>query len=176
MWCRQERLKEPCTMRECGDCQACCQGWLQGDAFGCSFGLGKPCVFLLGGCTVYEFRPKVCQNFFCAWAQEILPIPMRPDKFKVLVSVERWSGGQYLRCIGMGVEISEDAKTEIMRFCEANSAPVVFDFQGDVKIVGPDVFIEEFFSKSMKTGCSSQSGTSQAPSPAARLSLPLCHG
>ena len=163
-------------MRDCDDCQACCQGWLNGDAFGCAFGGGKPCVFLIGGCSVYGFRPEVCQSFYCGWSQGLLPEWMRPDLCKVLVSVERWSKGQYLRCIGMGKEISEDAKTAIMRFCEANSAPVVFDFQNDLKIVGPDVFIQEFFSKSRKTGCSSQSGTSQVPSPAVRLSLPLCHG
>lgn len=163
-------------MRDCNECRACCEGWLNGHAFGCAFGSGKPCVFLLGGCSVYEFRPEVCRSFYCAWSQELLPEWMRPDRCGALVSVERWSKGQYLRCIGMGRDISEDSKSEVKRFCLEHSAPVVFEANGRVEIHGSDEFSREFISKLEKTHCSSLSGISREPAQTERLSLPLCHG
>ena len=160
-------------MRDCGDCQAWCQGWLNGDAFGCAFGGGKPCVFLIGGCSVYGFRPEVCQSFYCGWSQGLLPEWMRPDLCKVLVSVERWSKGQYLRCIGMGKDISEESKREIEKFCDLNIASAVFEANGRLDIKGTDDFTTEFLAKIGRGRCRSPSSTDQAPSLGERLSLPL---
>jgi len=59
-------------MRECGECTACCT-WLQGSAYGYEFGNGKSCKFLCEtGCSVHKARPKVCEEYFCAWAQELI--------------------------------------------------------------------------------------------------------
>jgi hypothetical protein len=84
-------------MRECGECTACCT-WLVGSAYGHEFGNGKSCKFLCeSGCSVHKARPNVCMNYFCAWAQELLPEDMRPDKCKYIVSVENSERGQYLK-------------------------------------------------------------------------------
>lgn len=84
-------------MRPCEDCTACCT-WLGGSAYGYEFGSGKSCKFLCQtGCSVHKARPKVCESYFCAWAQELLPEEMRPDRCGVLASVENNENGQYLR-------------------------------------------------------------------------------
>jgi Fe-S-cluster containining protein len=83
-------------MRPCDDCTACCT-WLKGSAYGYEFGEGKSCKFLCKtGCDIHKARPTVCEGYFCAWAQELLPEEMRPDKCGVLASVEN-NNGQYLR-------------------------------------------------------------------------------
>lgn len=84
-------------MRPCEECTACCT-YLIGSAFGHEFGGGNSCKFLCEkGCDVYRARPKTCESYFCAWAQELLSEEMRPDKCGVLSSVENGLDGQYLR-------------------------------------------------------------------------------
>lgn len=43
------------------------------------------------GCTIYETRPDSCQKYACVWLQsqdqpERMPITMRPDKSKVVIT------------------------------------------------------------------------------------------
>lgn len=86
-------------MRECGSCTACCT-WLIGNAYGWEFGGGKSCRFLCEtGCSVHKARPKVCENYFCAWAQELIDEDLRPDKSGILVSVENNENRQYLKVL-----------------------------------------------------------------------------
>lgn len=163
-------------MRECGECRACCEGWLVGDAFGCAFGHGKTCTFLRDGCSVYLFRPQACKNFYCAWAQELLPESMRPDACGAMVTVERWSGGQFLRCISLGSPLGAAEKSHVLRFCEANSAPVIFEDGESSSMVGPREFLDEMVTRRARSGCSSPSGTAPAPTAAARFPLKLTGG
>lgn len=98
---------------------------------------------------------------------------MRPDLCKVLVSVERWSKGQYLRCIGMGQDISEDSKSEIEKFCDLHMAYATFEADGKISIKGTDDFSTEFFARTGRSRCRSPSNIDQEPSLGVRLSLPL---
>jgi Fe-S-cluster containining protein len=86
-------------MRSCGDCTSCCT-WLIGDSYGWEFGAGKSCKFLeCNGCGVHKVRPKSCENYFCAWVQELIDEEYRPDKCGFLVSVENGENGQYLKVV-----------------------------------------------------------------------------
>ena len=114
-------------MRECGSCTVCCT-WLIGTAYGCEFGNGKSCKFLCEkGCSIHKVRPKVCENYFCAWAQELFDEELRPDKCGFLVSVEQNENQQYLKVI----EISKNSiNNNIIKYFQNWSlkmnAPVVF--------------------------------------------------
>ena len=130
-------------MRECGNCQACCQGWLVGNAFGIDFGNRKACAFLQTNCTVYNFRPQMCQKYFCGWAQELFPEWMQPNLCKVLINVQNWSKGQYLKCIEMGEKMSDDVLIEIQKFCNTHTCPSVIQYDGHWTIRGPQEFIQE---------------------------------
>lgn len=57
--------------RECGECTACCEGWLSGTAHGSRFYPNSPCHYLDGcnGCSIYKDRPEICQQFECLWKQ-----------------------------------------------------------------------------------------------------------
>lgn len=114
-------------MRECGSCTACCT-WLIGNAYGWEFGGGKSCRFLCEtGCSVHKARPKVCENYFCAWAQELIDEDLRPDKSGILVSVENNENGQYLKVIEI---VKDSINTNIIEYFEDWSfkmnAPVMF--------------------------------------------------
>lgn len=95
--------------RACGDCKACCEGQLIGQAHGNFFGCGKACVFLTdAGCGIYDNRPKVCRGFQCAWSQHLLPEDLRPDKCKLLVSVVKNKDEQYFQIIELDLHVSFD--------------------------------------------------------------------
>jgi hypothetical protein len=114
-------------MRECGECTACCT-WLNGDAYGYEFGGGKSCKYLCGsGCSIHEKRPEVCAKYFCAWAQELFPLEMRPDKCGILVSIENGDKGQYLKVTNMKDEkINIDTLVFLKNWSRMMNTPVFY--------------------------------------------------
>jgi len=74
--------------RECGDCTACCEGWLADADLGMH--PGKTCPNLQGGrCAIYAERPEQpCRNFYCLWVKmPRLPEGLRPDRCGVIAWV-----------------------------------------------------------------------------------------
>lgn len=131
------------NFKECGGCQKCCEGWVAGSAFGIPFYPNKPCAFLQGKCLVYSFRPDVCKKFHCAWLQGLFPDWMRPDKTNVLISVQNWSKGQFLKVIACGAKIEENVMNEVKKFSlEQNCPYIVHDVEG-TNLIGPKEFIAE---------------------------------
>ena len=113
-------------MRECGDCTACCT-WLQGTAYGYEFGGGKSCKFLCEtGCDVHNARPKVCEEYFCAWSQELLAEEMRPDKCEILASVENSENGQYLRLTSINGKINKNILDYFKEWSIKMNTPVLY--------------------------------------------------
>src|SRR5439155_10475649 len=55
--------------RRCGECTACCDGWLKINVYGVEVYPGHPCPHSSGHhCLIYERRPlDPCQRFFCGW-------------------------------------------------------------------------------------------------------------
>lgn len=73
--------------RDCGDCSACCvslrinENNLKKDA-------DTPCQHLgkKGGCSIYEQRPSVCINWFCAWRHmRNIGDEWRPDRSGIII-------------------------------------------------------------------------------------------
>ena len=113
-------------MRACGDCTACCT-WLGGSAYGYEFGGGKSCKFLCEtGCDVHKARPKVCEGYFCAWAQELLPEEMQPNKCGVLASIENNEKGQYLKLIFTEDKINTDILEYFKEWSIKMNTPVLY--------------------------------------------------
>jgi hypothetical protein len=75
--------------RHCGECAACCDGWVKMAVYGHEVYPGKPCPFSTGkGCRIYERRPDdPCKNFVCGWLSEgsFLPEWFRPDRAGCIV-------------------------------------------------------------------------------------------
>ena len=114
-------------MRDCNGCTECCT-WLIGDAYGWEFGAGKSCKFLeCSGCGVHQVRPKTCENYFCAWAQELIDEEYRPDQCGFLVSVENNANEQYLKVIEIiGNALNEDIVEYFKKWSRYMNSDVVF--------------------------------------------------
>jgi hypothetical protein len=82
--------------RQCGECTACCDGWVAGVIEGHEMKPGTPCHFRGDGCcSIYERRPQYpCRDFVCGWLQPGGPFPddWRPDRIGVMVIPMRWRG------------------------------------------------------------------------------------
>jgi Fe-S-cluster containining protein len=113
--------------RECGECTACCT-WLIGNAYGWEFGNGKSCRFVCeSGCSIHKIRPTTCENYFCAWTQEIIDEKYRPDRCGFLVSVENNQNGQYLKVVEIQKDsINDDVVEYFKTWSEKTNAPVVY--------------------------------------------------
>ena len=110
------------TLKPCGDCTACCDGFLIGNSHGNMFGDGKCCPFLLEKkCAIYNDRPRSCINYQCAWTQNLFPEWMKPNQCGVMISVEvDKDNKQYLRAIELKELIEYSVYAEIEKFCEEN--------------------------------------------------------
>lgn len=86
--------------RSCDGCTACCEGWLQGNAYGYEFWPGRKCHFLgEKSCTIYEDRPYApCQKFKCEWLiNHDIPEWMKPNLSKVILRSLTVNGFTYLK-------------------------------------------------------------------------------
>jgi Fe-S-cluster containining protein len=109
-------------LRDCGECQKCCEGHLLGKAYGNHFGNGRKCIFLVKqDCTIYKDRPETCMKYQCAWSQSLLPESERPDKHGLMVSVE-WDGTkQYFKVMELKPVVENTAYRTIEEFCTQNN-------------------------------------------------------
>ena len=79
--------------RNCGDCTACCDGWLKAEIKGDGLthhtaSPGSPCMYSSStGCQVYESRPvSPCRVFRCEWLTNLdLPEKFKPNRSKVIL-------------------------------------------------------------------------------------------
>ena len=133
--------------RQCGECTACCDGWVAGVIEGHEMKPGTPCHFRGDHCcTIYERRPQhPCRNFTCGWLQPGNPFPdgWRPDKLGVMVIPMKWRGqdAYVLRSAG------RDPDAGVIRWMEAMSArlkrPFFYEVGGERFGFGPPEFQQE---------------------------------
>jgi Fe-S-cluster containining protein len=113
-------------MRPCGECTKCCE-LLYANIYGHEFGGGLSCKFLGEcDCKIYKVRPEVCRNYYCAWAQELLPDEMRPDKCGVLASVQNGKNGQFLKVVGDNDKINIDIISYLKEWSIKTNTPVIY--------------------------------------------------
>lgn len=143
--------------RQCGDCMACCEGWLDADIDGIELKPGKACDHLCAaGCGIYARRPQdPCRNFQCAWLQAGSPLPddMRPDQCGAIVMLDRdWRGWQTIRAIPVGEAIPAATMEWLQAYAQESRRPLMFsalerDGQGWKRTpqtgFGPPAFVEE---------------------------------
>ncbi len=106
------------TTRECGDCKACCEGWVAGRVYGRIFYPGKPCHFIGDkGCSIYDLRPKEpCKRYKCVWLTNVdnaYPEWLQPNLSGVIISnkVDKY-GKPYLEVL----ETSNKIKDEVLQW------------------------------------------------------------
>lgn len=144
-------------MRSCGDCTACCDGWLSSKVVNMS--PGKPCHNITKqGCAIYPNRPEnPCKRFKCVWLQEEgdLNDSLRPDKCGAILRYRPWkSWPQVVVAIPIGRKVPEDTLEKIIEYSLSKHLPIVWseraeDYVSDDAMDRKALGSEEFMTQVM---------------------------
>ncbi|MEO5573611.1 MAG: hypothetical protein ABIR48_03890 [Gammaproteobacteria bacterium] len=142
--------------RSCGDCSACCEGWLKVRVLGHDIGLGHPCPYSSGhNCTIHATRPHdPCRVFFCGWAEAGSDLPewMQPNQSGVIILTGRstWRG----RPLDVVVSAGRDPDEKILSWLQGRSIktmqPFVYQREEQWYGFGPAAFQAEIAAKAAR--------------------------
>ena len=137
--------------RQCGECTACCDGWVVGVIEGHEMKPGTPCHFRGDHtCTIYERRPEhPCRNFMCGWLQPGSPFPedFRPDRLGVMVIEMRWRGREAYVLRSAGRDPDASLLAWMQAFSERTGRPFFYEVGGERYGYGPVEFQLEMSDK-----------------------------
>ena len=95
--------------RVCGECTACCEGWLFGNAHGEGFWPGRKCFYMSSsGCTIYEDRPySPCRTYRCEWLNNTKDIPewLKPNLSNVILTKRTIGDIEYIDLVETGQKL-----------------------------------------------------------------------
>ena len=137
-------------MRHCGECSACCEGWLSSEVV--VMKPGVPCQHRTdSGCAIYEHRPdNPGKQFRCAWLDdEELDESMRPDKSGAIARYKRWKSWKTLAVIPTGQKVPDDTLMRLLEYGSASGTPLIWseraeDFVNDAEVSSSALGPEEF--------------------------------
>lgn len=135
--------------RSCGECTACCDGWLKINVRGVDVFPGKPCPFSVAHqCSIYEARPvDPCRQFICGWLADNSPLPewMRPDKANLILLPAnfRWRTIPVHVAVAVGARPKDKAIRWLKDFCLESHRPLIFQCDGEWSAYGPPQFQTE---------------------------------
>jgi SEC-C motif-containing protein len=141
----------PVGVRACGECTACCDGWVAGVIEGHEMKPGTPCFFRGEGCcTIYERRPQhPCRNFVCGWLQTGSPFPddWRPDQLGVMVITMKWRGREAYVLRSTSRDPDEKLLEWMREFSLRTGRPFFYEIAGERFGFGPAEFQREMSEK-----------------------------
>lgn len=116
--------------RECGDCTACCEGWLSGEIEGQRMRPGEPCQHCTAsGCAIYERRPvKPCREFVCGWLMQASPLDgdMRPDQCGAIIKWnQQWQQWRVIYALPLGETIPQSTLERLMVIARQHMKPMI---------------------------------------------------
>jgi hypothetical protein len=133
--------------RQCGECTACCDGWVAGVIEGHEMKPGTACHFRGDHCcSIYERRPKhPCRDFVCGWLQKGSPFPegWRPDEIGVMVIPMKWRGHDAYVLRSAGRDPDEAMLAWMREFSERTHRPFFYEIAGERFGFGPEEFQRE---------------------------------
>ncbi len=150
--------------RNCGECTACCEGWLESARM--RMRPGCACRHLAEGrCSIYAERPEnPCRNFDCGWKLQGSPLPddMRPDQCGAIVILDqdfrRWAT---IRAVPVGWQIPDQTLRRIKSFAVAQKVALIYhehEQDGDKRTLthqvafGPPDFMAAFREAMQQSG------------------------
>lgn len=124
--------------RTCGDCTACCDGWLTGNIYGHTMYPGKKCHYVCEtGCSIYEDRPKdPCKTFECLWLKnKKVPMWMKPSSVGVILSEQQISGESYIMATEAGKRMDPAVLSWLFNMCIAGNN-IAYQIDGGINWIG----------------------------------------
>jgi hypothetical protein len=129
------------TERSCGDCSACCEGYLTSTILGYKMGPGKPCKFTnpgKGGCTIYPHRPDdPCKQFKCLWKKDNkIPEALKPNLSKVILVPRLIEDIPYTVVVEAGAPLSIEVLDWVLRqFNDGKIDNIIYFYNGKKNMV-----------------------------------------
>jgi hypothetical protein len=137
--------------RQCGECTACCDGWVAGEVEGYEMKPGQPCHFRGDHtCAIYERRPQhPCRDFVCGWLQPGSPFPeeFRPDRLGVMMIQMRWRGRNAYVMRSAGRDPDDKLLAWMRDFSLRTGSPFFYEIEGERYGFGPPEFQHEMSEK-----------------------------
>jgi hypothetical protein len=141
----------PAAARSCGECTACCDGWVVGEIEGHVMQPGTPCFFRGDHCcSIYERRPQhPCRDFVCGWLQPGSPFPeeFRPDRLGIMVITMRWRGREAYVLRSAGRDPDEALLAWMRDLSARTQRPFFYEIGGERFGYGPPEFQLEMSEK-----------------------------
>ena len=130
--------------RSCDGCAKCCEGWLQGEAYGHAFYKGRPCFFLGKTCTIYETRPEnPCRSFKCAWLDsDIFPAWMKPDLVNAIIVRRIDNNIEYYVINEAGGVLQTKTLNWLVQWALNNQKNILYYVDGGENKIGSKEFLE----------------------------------
>ena len=133
--------------RRCGECTACCDGWMVGTIYGHEMKPGVPCHFVReGGCSIYDQRPeKPCRTFVCGWLAPDSPFPeeYRPDRLGVIIARIQWRDRPAYLLRAAGRDPDERLLDWMRQYSVSTGHPFFYEQAGKKYGFGPAEFQQE---------------------------------
>lgn len=137
----------PARERQCGDCTACCDGWLHATIYGHEMKPGTPCHFVREGrCSIYDQRPVTpCRQFLCGWIRPNSPFPeiFKPTRSGVILLPITWRGQIAYRLVSAGRDPDGAMLEWMMRFSQQTGIPYFYEEKGETLGYGSRAFLED---------------------------------
>jgi len=130
--------------RACDGCTKCCEGWLQGEAYGHVFNRGRPCFFLNKICSIYDTRPDdPCRTYKCAWLDDMqFPEWMKPDLVNVIINRSKHNDMFYYVLIEAGSILDVKVLNWMIQWALNNNHNLMYYIDGGVNRIGSKEFME----------------------------------
>lgn len=142
-------------MRQCNECTACCEGWLDGKVYDKYFQPGRPCHFMCEtGCSIYENRPEnPCKSYQCEWLINLeIPEWLKPNLSGVIITRKQWKNGEYLEIKETNKEISSKVLNWIFTHHYTTDIPIRVQVCGGWNNYGPQDFLNEVYGLKLNNG------------------------
>lgn len=115
-------------MRSCGECTACCQGWLSSKVVGIRPGVAcKHCTS--AGCAIYEDRPEdPCKTFKCRWLSDPVGLEeeLRPDRCGAIARFTVWKSQTLLAAVPVGTNVPQSTLDKMRGYAQSKGVPLVW--------------------------------------------------
>lgn len=141
------------SKRICGECTACCEGWLTSNIYGHMMRPGTKCHFLGAECTIYQNRPEnPCKQFKCVWLEDkeyAIPEWIKPSLSKIIIVKRPWgekNQNYFWQVVECGQKMDSEVLHWLISFCEFNNICIQYSFNQNIYRRG-SVEFNEFFSK-----------------------------
>ena len=131
----------------------CCQGWLEGEAYGHRFFPGQPCRMLgKTGCSIYEQRPySPCKTFECEWKiRNNIDDDLRPDRIGVIMVGRITEGHRYIRVIETDKPISEKVYKWADAYNKKWNTNIIVPVLGGIRVYSSNTGFKDSISKIYK--------------------------